>query len=140
MPRPAILEGVRIGVKCNVSMAQITDSDALMRMLGEPCGKAATWNRERRVAFFPALGFCKVFIHKVLYDIGDHLARDGQSASACARGIGRGGPIQIFNPLHANFAGSRLFRRGSLFEWRAIYGDRIGMKMRHAAPVSDRLD
>ena len=68
-----------------------------MRMLGEPCGSPRPGIESS--GRFLGLGFCKVFIHKVLYDIGDHLARDGRSASACARGIRRGRTIQIFNPL-----------------------------------------
>src|SRR6267154_4756870 len=41
MPRPAMLEGLKGVVKCNVSMAQITDSDVRRKSLGHGEGNSA---------------------------------------------------------------------------------------------------
>jgi len=42
MPRPAILEGLKGVVKCNLSMAQITDSDVRRTRLGHANGNFAS--------------------------------------------------------------------------------------------------
>ena len=90
MPRPEILEGCGRVVKCNLSMTQITDSDALKQVSEAPFQEPYS---EEIAFFWPCLLssiFCKFFVKRQLCGSRDLFAlalliRHGTALESCLR-------------------------------------------------------